>query len=1122
MSVQSNSTAARLLESVDPLPYPRRMREIGRRARELAGTGELAPVVAELTAQGPHERSVCAVLACAGGDAAWAAAHLADPDPFVRGHARRTAGVSDAAYEAALDDAPEAVRRELLRAIVLQERTALADRLVATVRADWGDAEAARLLAGCSPEVVTRVLPDVFHAVRGWKVLAGRHAGAVLDIAARRLAEVPEAARDGWWQHYGPVLARIAPDAPLRVLDLLDACPPRHFPWPLRPALGALAAADPARVLRMMTGPWRGRLHGRGTLTPAVLRAVARSGAPELAAYAAVAADRPHDLAALLRAQAPADRPATYEAATAGRGAAHDGVDTDVLDALPRFYVADVARPAARAARERADSWDTVLTAESYLPPDEVREALDAATRRPVAADRALAWPLHVRNAARTADPGQVTLVTEELARRLRNEQDPVRGAVLQSLAGDVHPALWRAEALPHLGRLVTDALQARDCSYGTRGALTGLAVGILRHQAVGQDRDLVGWALDVVVATHGHTGAVYLGDLERTLRRGRERDVYEALRPGIDAEGKRNDFRLLLSLARSLGSRAAGVPELQAELRGAIERGDDSSAWDAIDRWLEPSATRDERVAEVLDLVPSAIDLPSVARAVAYRRTDLLDRFLDGPPPYGRFLTDKGPWAFPAESYGRAVRGWLPRQQQAYLRQLKRIAEDADLDLARRTAAIRSAADVPDGGRESVRRWAGSEDVTLAEAALAALGRTPDDLPLLLGHAGDDRARVAVYAASRASRHARPSALAPLLDELLTGPGKKVTSRKEAARLVATRLPARQAAPLLARAYAAPDAHRDVRAACVAFAAYRLLREDAAWEILTDAASERSESVLRRAALRLNVHDVAPGLRERYAALVAGVAETDDDELADTALSALSSWVPWAPQALDALTRLLTDLDRRAPGVWSAAGSTLVAAAGQSPAAADALTGAVRTLMAHGTAPDAGEEQDRPALRRLDNVAGVLADVATLDPALRPLARDLALVLAEDDAFVPQAAQVRLAGLDFSAPGDELRALAGLHDDRPALAARTAGALRDRLRNRLRGERVPGEVLLPAARDLASGGSLAEGLFAWALTCAGGERAGWPDLWRDILRELRAHPCADVRDFSARVSTAP
>ncbi|MFD7298019.1 hypothetical protein ACFV9W_32440 [Streptomyces sp. NPDC059897] len=1119
MSAARKTTTARLLDALEPLPFPGRVRETARRAGELAASGELAEVLAELDAGGSSERSVGALLACVGRDAAWVAGHLADPDPFVRGHALRAADgldVPDAAFETALRDAPEAIRSGLLRSLASGRRPALADQCVDQVRATWGDAEAARLLPGCSPDVVARLLPDVFHAVRGWRTLVRRYPGIVLDVAEHQLAGLPRAARDAWFQRHARLLVAVAPTAPLRVLGLLEAYPPARFPSLLGPCLDVWAKAAPGRVLRMYAGPWRRELPGPRRLSPAALHALARSGAPELAEYARALARRPGDLAALLGAQAPSARWATYETAMAGRGAAHDGVPTELLDVLPRGHVAAVARQAAETARTQGADWATVLGAVSYLPPGEAREPLDAATRRPRAEDRAVAWPLLVRNVARAAEPSQLTELAQELAGRLRNEQDPVRGAALRAVADDVHPALWSPEALPHLSQLVADALQARDRSYPTTGALSRLVLGVLREHAADEDPAHTDWALGVLIGLHGYSGGVDLGRLDRTLRRGQEHQVYAALRRRIAVEVKKGEYRLVLALARATGRRAAGMAGLQELLGHAVEHGNNATVRSAIELWLEPPATRDERAAHVLDLEPSAAELDCVARVVAYRRTDLLDRFLTDRPPYGRFLADKSAWAYPVG--GAAVRRWLPRQQRAYLRQLKRLAGDAGLRHWRRSTAIQGAADVPEGGRDLLRKWVAASDVTLAEAAIAALGRTGEDLELLLGHAGGDRARVAVYAAAQASRHVRPSELAPLLDELLTGSGKKVTSRKEGARLVATRLPAPEAARLLARACAAPDTHRDVRAACVAFAARGLLGEEPAWEILADAVREGREPAVRDAALRQAPLDVAGEHRERYAALVAAVAGTDDDELAATALAALARWSAWSPRAPELFARALGDVARRAPALWRTAAAGLVGEAARTPQGTEALLTALTALMDHGPEPDAGEERDRPAHRRVEHVAGLLADRTPHEAALRPVARSVARRLAERDPFVASAARVLLGAVDLSAPEPDLRELAALHTGRPALAARTADALRGRLRR----EDASEAELDRVAGTLAASGTHAEGLFAWAITATAGERAAWPAAWRSHVVALRAHPCADVRDAASRTSTAP
>ncbi|GAA3099064.1 hypothetical protein GCM10010449_22960 [Streptomyces rectiviolaceus] len=1113
---QPDKTAARyLLSDLDPLPYPRRMREIAESARDFAGRGALRSVLEELESGGPYERGVAIVLACAGGDAEWTGARIADPDPFVRGHALRVAeshGVPDAAFEAALDDAPEVVRRQLLRAIVAGRRTALADRVIGPLRSEWGDGEAARLLPGCSDPVVERLLPGLFHAVRGWRPLVKRHAGVLLDVAARELGALPEALRDGWWQRYAKGIAAAADSEPVRVLDLLDRFAPSAFPHQLRSRLGVLADAAPGRLLTILAGPWGWPLRRSGALTTSVLRKLARSGAPELLTYARTVADDSADLARLMLAHAPVERAAVHARAVEGRGAGFVDVDGVLLGALPRSAVADEARRMAARAKERGGHWSSVLLAESFLPCAEVRERLVAATRRPAADDRAEAWPLLVRNAARSGETAQVTAVLEEMT-RLANEQDPVRSAALSALA-ETRPALFGAEAEPFLDRISADAVAARDSSHGTRGSLSRLAVAVLREHAAGGQRELVNWALRTLVRISGNTGGADLGRLDHTLRRGQEHAVFEALRPWIEAGAEKADYSLAFALARAVGRRAAGMRELQELLWQAIRFGSNATVSRAIDLWLDPPATRDERVARVLAQEPSTGVLSPVHSVLCARRTDLLDQLLSGTPPYGRFLTKGAAWTVPADAL--QIRRWLPRQQEALARQLAHAASDAGLPQWDRAAAIARGAGIPGAGDELVRRWTGSSDTVLAEAALGALAhvtRPGDALPELLAHAGGERARVAVYAATRASRHVPPSRLAALLREVLCGPGKKVTSRKEAARLAAVRLPAPQAAALLGDAYEALDAHRDVQAACVAFAG-GLLGEERVWGLLRDAAG--GEAVLRTAVLRVRPLDLAEGHRERYARLVREVVGTDDDEAAGLALAALARWAPWSPDAASVLADAVADLDRRA--TWQVAARGLVTAAATAPRGAEALCGALAAL-ADSDAP-VPQDRDLPARRRIEYVAQTLADA---DEAYRAVALRAGELLAGYGDFVPQAAEVLAGAVALDAePAEVARALsrlARLHEGRPALAVRTAETLGEHLGDLERAaDTAP---LLPVARILTEDGGHASGLFAVAAVEALGERTDWAGRWRDVLVSLRGHGVPDVRDAALRVCTS-
>lgn len=1112
MASTEQSEAESLLNALDPLPYPQRMRQLALRVREMTS---LRPVLEELEGHGAHGRGIAVVAAAVGSDTEWVADRITDPDSFVRGHALRVADslqVPDMAFESGLQDASEVVRRDLLRAIVTGGRTTLADRLVDGLRTDRGDAEAALLLPGCTAPTVVRLLPELFHAVRSWTTLAKRHPGTLLEVAERELTDLPEALRDTWWTRYAHAMAVVTAADPLCVLDLLEHLGPATLPLELRDRTGVFALADPQRVLRLLLTPAWSDTVGIRTLSPAALRRLARSDTPELVAYGRTLA--PHGtLPPLLKALPPARRRSFRAAVEEGRGVGHATVDEAVLEALPRSCVAAEARKAAAVARERDAHWSVVLRAEAFLPVAEVRERLVEATRRPVAEERATAWPLLIRNAARSADPAAVTAVLQDMG-RLRSEQDPVRSAALRALA-DTPAGLFTADAEPGLDRVAVDAVEARDSSPDTRRLLSGLALAVLREHAAGGAWELVNWALRTLVRISGHTGGADLGRLDRTLRRGQEHQVYEALRPWIEAGAEKADYSLAFALARAVGRRAAGMTELQDLLWQAVRYGNDATVRAAVALWLEPPATRDERVARILAHDPSAAVLVPVRRIVARRRTDLLDLLLADTPPYGRFLTKDTPWSVPVD---RDVRRWVPRQQLAVLRQLATQIEDSGLPLQRRAGAVAQAALVPDGGADLVRRWTGVLNVVLAEAALGALVRTDrpaDTVSELLAHAGGERARVAMYAATRASRYARPSRLAVQLAELLRTPDAKVTSRKEAVRLAAARLPLPQAAGLFSETYARPGCHRDVRAACVAFAGPLLGREEV-WELLGDAAG--AEPVLRRAVLRVGPLDLPEPHRERYAGLVLAVSATEDPETAPLALDALARWAAWAPDAPTVLAGALTDLADLTR--WYAAARGLVTVAVDSVAGRLGLRQALRTLAETTDEADAEERLDRPARRRVEHVVECLEDRAMTAPdAVRPVALAVGALLAEYDAYVPQAAGIEMFHLDLGAVPPRLDRLAALTEGRPVLAADMARELGRRLKRRPQ-DGDP-EVLLAEAGRLTRHGGHAEGLLAVAVTEAFGSRTAWAEPWRERLRELRRHLVADVRDAALKEVTA-
>ncbi|MET9429941.1 hypothetical protein [Streptomyces sp. NPDC003036] len=1140
-------TAALLLADLEPLPHARRLRHLARTARDLARSGELPEVLAEWDGlgggEGTYARRLAALAALAGGQADFLAERLTDPDEVVRGYAlraARTLPLPDAVIEAAYDDASEATRHALARVVLRGRRTALAERLVERLREEWGDAEAARLLPVCSAPFVARTLPALAYAVESWAQLGRRHPDAVLDHAERDLAAQPLHLRTAWWQGHARGIAAAAPARPLRVLALLEAYGPGLLPAPLWDKLGVLAEADAERVVRWLISPERPAQRYEPLPPNTVLRRIASADPPSLPALARHWARRTAHLAALLKAVPPGRRGDLLDAATEGT----DGVSAladDVLAVLPRERRWAEARHWARKGRAEGWYWSDVLDTLAHCPVAEARPDLLDALRRPDATERALVWPLLVANVDAFGDETDVRELLDLMSARLRNEQDPVRAAALEALAG-VRAALFTAACAGALDQVVRDALEARDGSPRTRGALRRLALAVLRAHAHVPDGEAVlrDWALSVLERIAGHVGVGDLGMLHHGLPRGQEHRLFDALRPWLEAAARKGDHRPLLALVQALGPRAHRMEPLQRMLEDALANADDSAFETAARLWLEPAATRDERVERLLALEPSAAALPPVHHVLAARRTDLLDTLIGETPRYGRFL--KPGTRRPLPSFWYAHR-WLPRQQAAAARLAAEAVADATLPLHERAAVLRAAAALPVHGRALALRYAeegeeaGPVEVVLVEAALGALvwtGQPQLALPVLLAHAGGDRARVAVYAAGRAARYAAPSELDERLRTLLTASdGVKVTSRKEAVRLAARHLPPHRAAALLAAAYRAPGAHPDVQAAVVA-ASTDLLGREEAWAVLTEAACDGAEQVLR--ALVGAEHGAVPAVhRARYARLVGQVCRSAHRAAAAAALEKLPLWAGDAPEVADVLLSTVTALEERTrAGGWyslwrSAAQAVATLAVSGLP---HPLGGAAPGSLLHDTVArlltavaageyEALEDRDLPARQRLSALVEILPVDQGQGPGARPVVEAVAAQLAVEPALAAARARLLVTLVDLDAEPSELtarlRAVADAVDGRPALAARTADRLGSRVAVTHRAQDPA--VALAAAERCTAAGDPGAGLLAVALVGTLGIRLGWPAPWRAALRTLRRHPVADVREAALEVT---
>ncbi|MFC9693117.1 HEAT repeat domain-containing protein [Kribbella sp. NPDC056951] len=1101
--------ATDLLRSIDNLPYGERLRRVITEARGLSAS-DLQNLLGELTTGTPYERSLGLTIAEATRDVATVTRLLNDPIPAVHSRALAAVGngvpVSDDDLRILYDDAPAALRIGLLKVVRKTGRARLAARLIDEHRERWGDPAAAALLVATDDATVERLLPELAYCLGSgdWRRLGAKHPKPVHDYALRTLPTGPD--RNEWWQGPAFGLTGVLEHDPERAtLLLVRALPPEQLPTAITSVFGRLIDADPL-VLELLLEPERAHAI-RQVLTPAVRRRLNRYADDDLIALGELLWPDP---TALLEDLPPSRRATIFNGITKSVDLGQAVLPARLLTVLPHELRVEQARrmltlaPIADHERERRR-----ITA--FLPYDEAFALLAPDVHHPDADDRALVYRSVIAAAGRSRQPAAIESALE-WATKVRNDRDGVRGAVMQAV-NELPPSTLSNQLTGSLQILSTAVLESRDASWSTRNWLIEIALSALRQGAACNQIALLEWGLE----THGrvteNNGTIMLYGVIDGLPRGQEIAVYDVLRPYVDNAVARLQFRLPFAIARAFDKRGWTIDHLQDALAQGVWSNQENTVDEACELWLWRRDTRSERVAEIINRDVGMAQWPHVWGVVTELRTDLLDAVLAEPESIHRFDGDYPDWEVPL----RALRSWLPRQQARYGELIAQAAADERMPEWARAQAVSTLGRIPSIGRAALEPFLQHDNVLLQEAALSALAWTdsPQEvLPVLLAHANDDRARVASYAVSRAARFVRPSLLPGLLHPILVGDGAKVTSRKEAARLLGS-LRAPGASAVLADAWA--GAHRDVRAAITSAASLYLLHEPASWALLQEAVHDSDATAV--VLTQRPAYGLATKYRSRYAELVVAVTNRPEPEVVRTALQALPRWAPWSPSVAPVCAGFIADLNSKA---WSAAMSTLVSIVATDPGLGlDDLQAAVRLLVRaenDPNLPNATPDRDHPARQRLAELGKRL--IAALQSKPAESRQTLKVIAAELDS--PELLDLRLDLLVRSIAWDDLAAelptLIEAVADRPIVAYNTAFRLGARLGQ---SHAWTPEQLEPIVRELLRSDNLMAGFLAWTIIGAGGRRTGWAPVWRELLVALRNHPQADVRQAALETVTA-
>jgi hypothetical protein len=1102
-----------LLRSIDHLPYGERLRTVALEGQRLRGTAELTELLGELGRGTAFERTLGLTVAQVTGEVDYVTQLLRDPVPSVQHRALATVRsgvpVSDDELRILYDDAPATLRTKLLQVIRKNGRSQLAARLIDEHRERWGDRAAASLLNSTVDQTVERLLPELAYCLGSgeWRRLGLQHPKVVLAYASTTLPTGPD--KDEWW--HGPAygVVGVLDHEPEQAAELLTtALPPDQLPPAIVSVLGRLVDADPEGVLAILLTPERAPAL-RTALTPAVRRRLHRYSDDDLIGLGRLLWP---DLTQLLEDLPPSRRATIFTAVTSGVDLSQTLLSTELLAVLPRelrFAQARRMLALASIAEDHNERWRIA----AFLPFDEAFALLEPEVRRPDADDRATVYRAVIEAAGHSREAAAIERALS-WATRVRNDRDTVRQWVMRGVR-DLPPSMLTDRLVGSLQTLLADALEARDTAYYTRSMLTKIAETAVRKGALRRETELLEWGLQAHGRLTENQGTIQLYGVIDGLPRGQESAVYDVLRRYVDDAVARREFRLPFAIARAFDKRGWSNEHLQAALEQGVWSNQEYTVGEATELWLWPTATRSERIERIIKRDVGMARWDPVWQAVTEVRTDLLDTVLAKPDRIRRFDRNHPAW----QVSDRAVRRWLPRQQTRYAELVARAAGDKRMPDWARANAVSMLGHVPTAGRAALEPFLRHESVLLQEAALGALAWTDapqEALPVLLSHAGDDRARVAIYAATRAARFVRPSVLPGLLHPVLVGEGVKVTSRKEAARLLGE-LRAPGASAVLADAWA--SAHRDVKAAIASSASQYLLHEPASWALLQEAVhdSAATATVLTQRA----AYGMALKYRSRYADLLVAITNRSEPEVVQVALRSLPRWARWNPSVAPVCAGFITDLNART--TWNDATTALVAIVASDPLLGlDDVVSAVRLLLrleSDPLLPNGTPDRDHPARQRLVTLVTRLTKAFSAKAAAAR--QTLKTVAAELDGadFLQLRLDLDVYSIDWSDLGAALPGLIEAVDGRPLVAHQTALLLGARL-GVTEAQWTPA-VLEQPVRGLVDGDTLMEGLLAWAIIGAAGRRTNWAAEWRELLVALRNHPRADVRQQALDLVTA-
>jgi hypothetical protein len=458
----------------------------------------------------------------------------------------------------------------------------------------------------------------------------------------------------------------------------------------------------------------------------------------------------------------------------------------------------------------------------AFLPWEEAWDCLKSFILNPDPDLRCIAWRSLVETVRFNRD--RVPDLLKKIGDRC-NEQDPVRGAILATLAG-LQPGLWQPDHLEPLTQVVQAALNAADLSAATACSIERFVIRLLPFHPL--------WSAEQLAHLCKVRGRFSVYNLGQRLSNAQVRQMAPLLLPVFRAWEDRDRARHLITVAHCFSNRLKvfeGLVEiLERIIQGKYESWVSSGALSVLAthhrdrlRLLVPALIHQD---------PSWMTQQVVQSYIHHHRQDLLTPFLQRNTYSGKFATGKT--TFVLSMYDGFNR-WTLNQQQQFAETLSNVTHD-DWQNHRSIFCVMGQL----GNLQAVQpnrlielAHVGNTNLAIRDYALRVLARRDngDGIPFLLEAMDDDRARIAIYALRTAILSMPPQAAVNLLKSI---PLERITVAKEVMRLMGE-FTLESAYQELLTWYQQP-LHRDVRVALLRSLWLHLERTET-WDILEQAA---------------------------------------------------------------------------------------------------------------------------------------------------------------------------------------------------------------------------------------------------------------------------------------------